>query len=160
MRSICRASSFEMSAATFGISSFYGPEHVELHQLLEGDGRVEVFARQPQRLMQPLEDHLHPEGQLLIVPWLHVSLCSLGQARHARQLAEKLGERLLVGDGDLVAVDEPGEDRVVRRIALRRRTLLLARRWRLARTPAGERVVQIVRLDVVAPLARTGSRAL
>src|SRR5436305_8957796 len=100
MRSICRASSFEISAATFGMASLYRSKNVELHQLLEGDGRVEVLARQAQRLMQSLQDHLHPEGQLLVASGLHIFLCSLGQARHALQLAEVLGERLLVRERD------------------------------------------------------------
>src|SRR5437870_3611717 len=73
-------------------TSFHRSQDVELHQLLEGDGRVEVLARQPQRLMQPFQHHLHPEGQLRLALGLHVLLCSLSQSRHAVQLAEELGE--------------------------------------------------------------------
>src|SRR5438067_1181569 len=105
MRSIWRARSFGISAFTFGIfsrderckmqdelrqvscSSFifhlsslllsHRPQHVELHQFLERDRRVEIFAGQTKGLVESLEDHFHPEGQLLITARLRILSCDV-----------------------------------------------------------------------------------
>src|ERR1043166_117403 len=89
IRSICRARSEVISAETLGIlrsfvatllrmtrlrASLHRPQHIELHQLLERDRRVEIFSRQPQRLAHPLQDPLHPERQLMVARRLHVLL--------------------------------------------------------------------------------------
>src|SRR5215208_6978810 len=159
--SICRESSFGMSAVTLVIvvvvSLSNRPQNIELHQLLERDRRVEVLAREPQRLVQSLEDHLHPERQLLVVFGTRVLARDVGQPRHAVQLSKVLGEWLLVGERDLVAVGEPGQDRLVSRLARRSGLRLLAlRALLLLHAPAGEHVVQLLVIDlpVSAPLPR------
>src|SRR5581483_8139096 len=97
IRSMERESSGVSSAVIFTIArlaccllreSSHCSQDIELHQLVERDRRVEVFARQPQRLMQGLEDHLHPERELELARRLHVFLCSLRQLRHTVQLGE------------------------------------------------------------------------
>ncbi len=66
--------------------------------------------------MQPFEDELHPERQLFFARCARVFARDIGERGNAVQLAEVIGERLLVGDGDAIAVGEPRQDRFVRRL--------------------------------------------
>src|SRR5687768_5461415 len=80
----------------------------------------------------------------------------VGELGNALQFAEELGEGLFIGESDLVAIREPAEDRVVGRFIRCGRLRLLAWRLFLLRAAAGERVIEIVVIDlaVAATLAR------
>src|SRR5688572_14268048 len=81
----------------------------------------------------------------------------LRELGNAFQFAEELRERLFIGERDFVPVGEPAEDRVVGRLIRCGRLRFLARRLLLLRAAAGERVIQIVVIDlaVAATLARS-----
>ena len=86
-----------------------GSKQLELDHLLVADLAVQVLAGELQVLVQPFEDHLGVE-RLERRRAAAVLGRQLPQARHPAQLGGVLGDRLLVVEGDGVAVGEPGDD--------------------------------------------------